>query len=67
MHIGGALLVKQTVMRLCATIDRRTGDIEGPLIMIGSEEYSLHEADVLIDALTELVDRGSGSRRREEA
>ena len=32
----------------------------GPYVLVGAEEYSLHEADALIDALTQLVDRGTG-------
>lgn len=58
VHMGGALLVKRTLMRLCATIERRTGVVDGPHVMVGPEEYSLHEAEVLIDALTQLVDQG---------
>ncbi len=27
-------------------------------MLVGAEEFSLHEADALIDALTQLVDRG---------
>ena len=30
-----------------------------PYVLVGAEEYSLHEADALIDALTQLVDRGA--------
>jgi hypothetical protein len=41
------------------TIDSRTGSVDGPHVLAGSEEYSLHEADALIDALTQLVEAGA--------
>ncbi|MEJ7774998.1 MAG: hypothetical protein WKF72_09345 [Nocardioidaceae bacterium] len=59
VHVSGALLVRRTVLRLCATIDPETGAVDGPHVLVGSEEYSLHEADALIDALTQLVDEGA--------
>ena len=36
-------------------------------MLLGAEEYTLHEADALIDALTQLVDEGLGLTRREGA
>ena len=59
LHISRTLLVRRTVLRLAATVDPETGDMDGPHVLAGSEEYSLHEADVLIDALTQLVDAGA--------
>ena len=59
VHVGGALQVKQAMLQLCATIDARTGAVEGPHILYGSEELSLHEAEALIGALTQLVEQGS--------
>ena len=59
VHVSGALMVRRTVLRLCMTHDPKTGEHEGPYVLVDSEEYSLHEADALIDALTQLVDRGS--------
>lgn len=60
LHLSSALLVRRTVLRLAATIDPETGAVDGPHVLAGGEEYSLHEADVLIDALTQLVDAGAG-------
>ena len=37
-----------------------SGDRDGPNVLVGDDEYTLHEADVLIAALTELVDEGRG-------
>ena len=59
VHVSGALLVRRTVLRLAATIDPHTGVVDGPHVLAGSEEYSLHEADALIDALTQLVEAGT--------
>lgn len=59
VHVGGALLVRRTVLRLAATIDPQSGVVDGPHVLAGSEEYSLHEADALIDALTQLVEAGA--------
>jgi hypothetical protein len=58
VHVSGALMVRRTVLRLCMTHDPATGEQEGPFVLVGAEEFSLHEADALIDALTQLVDLG---------
>jgi hypothetical protein len=59
VHVSGALMVRRTVLRLCMTHDPATDKQEGPYVLVGAEEFSLHEADALIDALTQLVDRGA--------
>jgi hypothetical protein len=58
-HISGALLVKRTVLRLAASIDPDTGAQDGPVVYVGDEEYTLYQAEVLIDALMHLVDQGT--------
>lgn len=63
-HVSVELLVRGTSLRLCTTIDPSTHEAEGPYVLIGGEEYTLHEADALIDALTQLVDEGLGLTRR---
>jgi hypothetical protein len=67
VHLSGALMVRRTVLRLCAGHDPATGAATRPWVLVGDEEYSLHEADALVDALTQLVDLGSGSALAEEA
>lgn len=62
VHVSGALLVKQTVLRLCTTIDPAEGTIDGPYVLVDSREFSLYEANVLIDALTQLVEEGTTGR-----
>lgn len=64
VHVSGALMVRRTVLRLCMTHDATTGEQEGPYVLVGAEEFSLHEADALIDALTQLVDRGGAQDPR---
>jgi hypothetical protein len=61
LHVGGALLVRNDVLRLVATIDPETGAKEGPFVLMGSQELTLFQADALIDALTQLVDEGRSS------
>ena len=62
VHVSGALLVKQTVLRLCTTIDPVVGTADGPYVLVDSREFSLYEANVLIDALTQLVEEGTTGR-----
>jgi hypothetical protein len=61
VHIGGALLVRRTVLRLCTTIDPEEGTEDGPYVLVGSAEFTLHEAETLLASLTQLVDEGRGS------
>lgn len=61
VHIGGALLVRRSVLRLCTTIDPDSRTEDGPYVLVGSAEYTLHEAESLLAALTQLVDEGRGS------
>ena len=64
IHVSVELLVRGTSLRLCTTIDPTTQQTDGPYVLVGGEEYTLHEADALIDALTQLVDEGMGLTRR---
>ena len=66
-HVSGELLVRGKSLRLCSTTDPATLRAEGPYVLVDSDEYTLHEADALIDALTQLVDEGMGVTRREGA
>lgn len=67
IHVSVELLVRGVSLRLCMTIDPLTEEADGPYLLLGAEEYTLHEADALIDALTQLVDEGMGVTRRAEA
>lgn len=57
VHVSGQLMVRRSLLRLCMTVDPETGEQDGPYVLVGSDEYTLHEADVLIAALTQLVDQ----------
>jgi hypothetical protein len=59
VHVGGALMVRRTVLLLCSSVDPDTGAQDGPVVHVGGEEYTLYEAEALIDALTQLVDRAT--------
>jgi hypothetical protein len=63
IHVSVELLVRGVSLRLCTTISPSTGQADGPYVLVGTEEYTLHEADALIDALTQLVDEGMGVTR----
>jgi hypothetical protein len=60
VHIGGALLVGGTLLRLCSTTDP-AGIEEGPFVLVGDDEFTLHQAEALLAALTQLVDEGHRS------
>ena len=47
VHVGGALLVRRTVLRLCTTVDGSAGTEGGPFVLLGSSEFTLHEAEAL--------------------
>lgn len=61
LHIGGALLVRRTVLRLCTTIEYVANTEDGPYVLVGDLEFTLHEAEALLAALTQLVDQGRAS------
>ena len=61
VHAGGALLVKDTVLRLCSTVDPATNTEDGPYVLLGDVELTLHETEALLAALTQLVDQGRAS------
>ncbi|GAA2143292.1 hypothetical protein GCM10009844_15610 [Nocardioides koreensis] len=67
VHLGGALLVRRTVLRLCTTIDTAAGTEDGPFVLLGSSEFTLHEAEALIAALSQLVDQGRQSLPAQQA
>jgi hypothetical protein len=61
VHVSGVLLVRRSVLRLCTTTNPETGTQDGPFVLFGSAEFTLHEAEALIAALTQLVDQGRES------
>ncbi len=61
VHLGGVLMVQHTLLRLVSRIDPYDGDPAGPHVLLGAAELTLHEAEALIAALTQLVDQARGS------
>ncbi|HEX5769594.1 MAG TPA: hypothetical protein VFY11_01430, partial [Nocardioidaceae bacterium] len=57
VHIGGQLCVRNTLMRLCSTIDPATGEQDGPYVLMGTQEFTIDEVGELIAALTALAAR----------
>ncbi|RYU09637.1 hypothetical protein [Nocardioides iriomotensis] len=56
LHVSGALQVRRTLLRLVSTVETVAGIQGGPYVVVGEQDYTLHEAEVLIAALTQLVD-----------
>ena len=54
-------MVRRTLLRLCTTTDALAGAQDGPFVLVGAERFSLHEAEALLAALTQLVDEGHRS------
>lgn len=44
------------MLRLVTAVDTQYETQDGPFVLVGEQEYTLHEAEVLIAALTQLVD-----------
>ena len=55
VHIGGQLCVRNTLVRLCCTVDPETGQQDGPYVLMGSQEFDLPEVDDLVEALSRLA------------
>ena len=51
VHVSGALRVRGTVLQLCMTHDPDTDTRDGPYVLVGPDEFSLHEADALFTLL----------------
>ena len=49
VHVGGALLVRGRLLRLCSAVGQE------PYLMVGDEELTLYQAEALAAALTQLV------------
>lgn len=61
VHLGGTLLVRDTELRLLSTIDSTANTQDGPYVLVGDAEFTLHEAEALLAALTQLVNQAQAS------
>ena len=62
VHVSGQLCVRNTLIRLCTSIDPDTGLQDGPYVLMGQHEYSLDEVDALVDALATLAKQARALR-----
>ena len=56
VHVGPPVQIRGTVLRLCLGFDPMTGGAQGPYVLVGPAEYTLHEAEQLTRALAMLID-----------
>jgi hypothetical protein len=56
VHVSTQECVRDTLLRLAATIDADTGEQDGPYLLMGSHEFSMAELDALIQALHSMRD-----------
>ena len=57
VHVSDQLCVRSSLIRLCVTVDPATGAEDGPYVLVGAQEYTLAEADAVVEALTSLIAR----------
>jgi hypothetical protein len=55
VHISENVFVRNTMIRLCTTIDPGTGMQDGPYVLIGSDEFTLVETSTLVDVLNDFL------------
>jgi hypothetical protein len=55
VHVSSQLCVRNTLIRLCTSIDPETGLQDGPYVLMGGSEFTLDEVDDLVDALRSLA------------
>lgn len=60
VHISRQHCVRNTLLRICCTLDPETGEQDGPYLLLGAQEFSLEEVDVLVGALTDLAEQARG-------
>ena len=64
VHIGEPVEVADGVLaRLCLSVDPRTGEPDGPYVLIGWSEYTLDEAAALGVALVAMARTGRDATR----
>ena len=57
VHTGMVTTVPPGIAaRLCVSVDPDTGEVDGPLVLLGGEEVSLDDARVLGQALIDMAD-----------
>ena len=59
VHVSAQLCVRNTLIRLCSSLDPETGQVDGPYVLMGHSEYTLGEVDELVQALNALRDQAA--------
>ena len=67
VHVSGQFCVRNTLIRLCTSIDPVTGEQDGPYVLLGHHEYTLDEAEDLVDLLLSLISQARESHTRPTA
>jgi len=62
VHCSAEILIGDLALRLC--VDDAAGHSEGPYVLVDDHELTAHEAERLIEALTELVGLASSVEHR---
>jgi hypothetical protein len=58
VHVSEGRFVRNTLVRICMTMDPQTGRTDGPFVLLGTDEYSLDEVAALVDVLRDLLNLG---------
>lgn len=58
VHVSKARFVRNTMVRICMTMGHETGKRDGPVVLLGTDEYSLEEVVALVEVLRDLLDLG---------
>ena len=59
VHVSAQLCVRNTLIRLCSSLDPETGEVDGPYLLMGHHEYTLTEVDELVRALSALSEQAA--------
>ena len=65
-HISGALQVKHTLLRLVTKDEGSLASVDDTYLMFGDELYTLYEGEVLLAAITDLLDRAADDDKSPE-
>jgi len=62
VHVSGQFCIRNTLIRLCSTIDPVSREQDGPYVLLGHHEYSLDEAGDLVDVLLSFISQARERR-----
>lgn len=55
VHLSDSTFVRNTMVRLCMTVNPVTGAQDGPYVLLGTDEYTLEDTATLVEALSGLL------------